>query len=283
MGKDLFPRTTVGGVSLPRMLIGTNWMLGWSHTSSAADALINRTAHNTKAIADIVSTFLERGVDAVMGLYPGNDALVDGVKMAEDRVGRKVIRIDTPIIDVADTVEARKSAEAVFDRSQALGATFCMPHHTSVEQLVDKGRQRIHRLPDYLAMIRDRGMLPGLSAHMPEVIVYADANGYDVETYIQIYNCAGFLMQVEVEYIHRVIWNAKKPVMSIKPMAAGRVSPFVGLSFSWATLRPCDMVTVGCLTPEEAAEDVEISRAALERRRPDLEGRSSPKKTEIMK
>ena len=283
MGKDLFPRTTVGGVSLPRMLVGTNWMLGFSHTSSAADALIHRTARNAKAIAAIVTTFLERGVDAVMGLYPGNDALSDGVKMAEDRVGRKVVRIDTPIIDVADTAEARRSAEAVFDRSRALGAVFCMPHHTSVEQLVDKGRQRIHRLPDYLAMIRDRGMIPGLSAHMPEVIVYADANGYDVETYIQIYNCAGFLMQVEVEYIHRVIWNAKKPVMSIKPMAAGRVSPFVGLSFSWATLRPCDMVTVGCLTPEEAAEDVEISLAALERRRPDLEGRSSPKKTEIMK
>jgi len=283
MAKDLFPRTTVGGVSLSRMLIGTNWMLGWRHTSSAADALIHRTARNAKAIADIVATFLERGVDAVMGLYPGNDALIDGVKMAEDRVGRKVIRIDTPIIDVADTPEARRSAGAMFDQSRALGAAFCMPHHTSVEQLVDKGRQRIHRLPDYLAMIRDRGMLPGLSAHMPEVIVYADANGYDVETYIQIYNCAGFLMQVEVEYIHRVIWNAKKPVMSIKPMAAGRVSPFVGLSFSWATLRPCDMVTVGCLTPEEAAEDVEISLAAIERRRPDLEGRSSPKKTEIMK
>jgi hypothetical protein len=283
MGKDLFPRTTVGGISLPRMLVGTNWMLGWSHTSSAADALIHRTVSGAKAIADIVATFLERGVDAVMGLYPGNDAFCDGVKMAEDRVGRKVVRIDTPIIDVADTAEARRSAEAVFDRSRALGAVFCMPHHSSVEQLVDKGRQRMHRLPDYLAMIRDRGMLPGLSAHMPEVIVYADANGYDVETYIQIYNCAGFLMQVEVEYIHRVIWNAKKPVMSIKPMAAGRVSPFVGLSFSWATLRPCDMVTVGCLTPEEAAEDVEISLAALERRRPDLEGRSSPKKTEIMK
>lgn len=283
MAKDLFPRTTVGGISLPRMLIGTNWMLGYSHTSSAADALIHRTTRNAKAIADIIATFLDRGVDAVMGLYPANDALVDGVKMVEDRTGRKVVRIDTPIVDVADTPEARRSAEAMFDRSRALGATFCMPHHTSVEQLVDKGRQRIHRLPDYLAMIRDRGMIPGLSAHMPEVIVYADANGYDVETYIQIYNCAGFLMQVEVEYIHRVIWNAKKPVMSIKPMAAGRVSPFVGLSFSWATLRPCDMVTVGCLTPEEAAEDVEISLAALERRRPELEGRSSPKKTEIMK
>ena len=164
MTRDPFPRTTVAGVSLSRMLIGTNWMLGFSHTSSAADALIHRTARNAKAIADIVATFLERGVDAVMGLYPGNDALIDGVKMAEDRVGRKAVRIDTPIIDVADTPEARRSAEAMFDQSRALGAVFCMPHHTSVEQLVDKGRQRIHRLPDYLAMIRDRGMLPGLSA-----------------------------------------------------------------------------------------------------------------------
>ena len=33
-----FPRTTVGGVSLSRMLIGTNWMLGYSHTSASAAA-----------------------------------------------------------------------------------------------------------------------------------------------------------------------------------------------------------------------------------------------------
>ena len=37
-------------------------------------------------------------------------------------------------------------------------------------------------------MIRENGMVPGLSAHMPEMIVFSDLNGYDVETYIQIYN-----------------------------------------------------------------------------------------------
>ena len=132
-------------------------------------------------------------------------------------------------------------------------------------------------------MIRDHDMIPGLSCHMPELIVYSDLNGYDVETYIQIYNCMGFLMQVEIEYIHKVIWNAKKPVMTIKPMAAGRVSPFVGLTFSWHTIRPCDMITVGCLTPEEASEDIEISMAALKGRPPELEGRNSPNKTDIMK
>jgi hypothetical protein len=126
-------------------------------------------------------------------------------------------------------------------------------------------------------------MIPGHSAHMPELIIYSDLQGYDVETYIQIYNCMGFLMQIEVEYVNNVIWTAKKPVMTIKPMAAGRTTPFVGLTFSFATIRPCDMVTVGCFTPREVHEDVEIALAAIERRKPDLEGRNSPSKTPIMK
>ena len=67
--------------------------------------------------------------------------------------------------------------------------------------------------------------------------------------------------------------------MTIKAMAAGRVSPFVGLSFSYATLRDCDMVTLGAFTQQEVHEDVEIALAAIERRRPMLEGRSSPNKT----
>lgn len=76
-------------------------------------------------------------------------------------------------------------------------------------------------------------------------------------------------MQVEIEYIHKVIWNAAKPVIAIKPMAAGWVSPFVGITFSYSTIPDKDIVAVGCLTPREAAEDVEIGRAAIERQPPE--------------
>ena len=34
-----FPRTTVAGVSVSRMIIGTNWILGWSHRSPAASII----------------------------------------------------------------------------------------------------------------------------------------------------------------------------------------------------------------------------------------------------
>ena len=282
MQEKQFPRTTVAGISLPRMLIGTNWILGWGHTTPSADGMIVARNRNKEAVADIICAFLAYGIDAIMAPASGYPVIADGCKLAEDRTGKKVIIIDTPIINVDDNEAARREAEAVFKKSREVGSTFCLPHHSSVEQLVNKNIEAIPRLPDYLKMIRDQGLIPGLSAHMPELVVYSDAQDYDVETYIQIYNCMGYMMQVEIEYIHSVIWKAKKPVMTIKAMAAGRVTPFVGLSYAFSTLRECDMVTVGCFTPEEAHEDVEIGFAALERRAPNLAGRNSPNKTAAM-
>ena len=279
MNNSTFPRTEVAGVSLPRMLIGTNWILGWSHRSPAADGMINDRNRNKEAIADILEVFLSYNIDAVMAPVAQNPVFADGAKLAEDRTGKRVIFIDTPIINVDDTAAARREAEATIKSCSDIGATFCLPHHSSVEELVNKNKRTIDRLPDYLGMIREQGMIPGVSAHMPELIVYSDEQDYDVQTYIQLYNCVGYMMQVEIEHVHNVIWNAKKPVMTIKSMAAGRVTPFVGLTFSFATIRPCDMVTVGCFTPEEAHEDIEIGFAALERRPPKLKGRSSPNKT----
>lgn len=277
-----FPRTTVAGVDMPRMIAGSNWILGFSHTSSSADRLIVEKNKNRKAIVDMLAAYNEYGIDAMMGPCGDNPVLADAVHEAEDRFGHKITIVDTPIVNVDDTAEARREAEARFRQSRDLGATFCLIHHSSAEQLVNKNKQQIVRLPDYLQMIRDNGMIPGLSAHMPELIVYSDLNEYDVQTYIQIYNCMGFLMQVEIEYVHKIIWNAQKPVMTIKSMAAGRCSPFVGLTFSYSTIRPCDMVTLGAFTPAEVHEDVEIALAAIERRPPDTEGRNSPAKTEIM-
>jgi len=63
--------------------------------------------------------------------------------------------------------------------------------------------------------------------------------------------------------------------MTIKPMAAGRLTPYTGFNFVWNTIREQDMVTVGVMSSQEAAESVEISFAAIERRFPDVEGRTS--------
>ncbi|MBO4932047.1 MAG: hypothetical protein J6N32_13240 [Clostridia bacterium] len=277
-----FPRTMVGGVSLPRILIGTNWLLGWSHTGAAADKGIQERFQKPEDFYPVFRAYLDHGINAVMGPISSIPLALDAVRYAEQKYGQKMIIIDTPSLDVDDNAEARARANATVKHSAEVGCTFCLIHHTSQEQLVNKNKEEITRLPDYLAMIRDAGLIPGLSAHMPEAVLYSDKNEYDVETYIQIFNCMGFLMQVEVEAVAKIIRNAKKPVMTIKPFAAGRTTPFVGLTFNWNAIRPCDMITVGASTELEAREDIEYSFAALEHRAPNVEGRGSPVNQEVL-
>jgi hypothetical protein len=278
-----FPRTTVAGVSLPRLLIGSNWIFGWSHRGQAADIFIKEQHSTVDATLSVLNAFLQYGIDAWMGPFSSHPEATDKIKGIQDKIGRKLILIDTPIINMDDNQAARKEAEVIFKTSAEIGSTFCLIHHASCEQLVNKNKKTIDRLPDYTKMIRDAGLIPGLSAHMPEIIQYSDLNEYDVETYIQIFNCLGFLMQIEIESVIKIIHEAKKPVMTIKPMASGRTTPYVGLTFNWNVLRPQDMVTVGCIEAHEVHEDVEISLAALEHRLPKLEARSSPAKQSIIR
>lgn len=260
-----FPQTEVGGIRLSRMIVGTNWFLGYSHTSLAKDRFI-RSYQKRKNVAEVLTVFLQAGVNAVMGMPV--PLLADAIDMAEQKVGRRFRRIFTPHFDLTGDAKSPNAPERVVDLCARRGATFCFPHQCTTDALVDRREKRIRDLDPFTRLIRERGMVPGLSTHMPETVVYADAQGADVETYIQIYNAAGFLMQVEVDWVLRIIRGAKKPVMTIKPLAAGRLMPLVGLAFAWSTLRPCDMVTVGTTTPDEAREVIDLSLDLLSRRTP---------------
>jgi len=266
-----FPRTNVGGLSLSRMVVGTNWFLGFSHQTAARDRFIQQYHSTPKSIADVLEVFLAAGVDAVMGLF-SRPLLAQACLEAEQRTGRRIIRVDTPgLAFAADGTLNLDETARILDQSAAVGADVCMPHQGTTDRLLDRTIRRIRQMDIVCRMIRERGMIPGLSTHMPETPIYADESGLDVATYIQIYNAIGFLMQIEVDWVHRMIHKCAKPVMTIKPMAAGRLPPLQGLAFVWATLREIDMVTVGCLTTDEAKEVIEISLCLLAGRAPEVE------------
>ncbi len=265
-----FPRTKIEALSVSRLVIGTNSFMGWSHLSKARDQEILETM-TPHRIADVIEVFLRAGVDALLGLRP-DARLADGIKEAEDRTGRGVIKMAMPGLDIEPGHEAENAR--ILDEIAAMGSAVCLPHQNSVDALVDRHHRRITGMVEYAAMIRQRGMIPGLSSHVPYTPVFADESGLDVAVYTQLYNAAGFLMQVEAEWVHRMIWNAKHPVIAIKPLAAGRLTPFVGLSFAWSTIRATDMVAVGCRTPGEATEVIETSLAILDRRCVDLDHES---------
>lgn len=266
MPANEFPRTEVGGVRLSRLVAGSNWWLGFSHQTKPRNEWVTGQ-QSSRSIADILDVFLRAGVNAVMS--PLHPLMKDAITEAEQRVGAKLFWICTPGFDLTPDGPDWSSAAKVFDEAAAQGATFCWPHTSTTDRLYDGLARTVRFMDRACAMIRQRNMIPGLSTHLLEVVTAADRTDLDVASYTVIYNPAGFLMPIEIDWTQKVIRSAKKPVTTIKPMAAGRLMPYVGLPFAWATLRPCDLVTVGTITPDEARELIEISLACLEGRAPD--------------
>lgn len=255
------------------MIIGTNWFLGYSHNTAAKDDYIKCNVRRRKEMADIIEVFFRAGINTIMG-HIHAEPLHEAIQEAQDRTGVKGIIVSIPSFDPKANTPEVGFDEGELDRicaSEAkLGTTFCMPHQCTTDALLDRCTRKIRRMDQICAAIRRHGMIPGLSTHMPESITYADESGLDVEAYIQIYNSMGFLMQIEVDWVHRVIHSAKKPVMTIKPFAAGQIRPLQGLTFVWNSLRPQDMVTVGTMSPREANEVIEMSLAILDSRNANL-------------
>lgn len=281
----MFPRTSIGGLSIPRMVIGCNWFLGYSHNTLAKDHYIRDHIANRKSIADIVEVFLKYGIDAILAMAD-IPALVEGFKEAEDRTGKRLIRISTPALPVGPETPAKGldlgEVERILDKHKAVGADVLMPHQCTTDALLDRCTREIRHMAPVCKMIRERGMIPGLSTHMPESIIYSDETGLDVETYISIYNAMGFLMQIEVDWVHQIIQKAKKPVLTIKPMAAGQIRPLQGLTFVWNSIRDQDLVSVGTMSPGEAQELIDMSFSILERRNAGLGLQETRSKSSVL-
>lgn len=261
-----FPRTTVGDVSVSRMIIGTNWFLGYTHCTGAKSRSTERLVTNPKSLAEIIEVFFRAGVDTIMCPHT-KTCIPEAIKEAEQRTGVKAVIVSTPgfpttkrtALDGFDEGEVAR----ILDEEVEKGVSICMPHTGTTDLMVDKCAREVRQMDVICRMIRERGMTPGLSTHVPETIVYADETGLDVETYIQPFNLTGYLMQLEVDWVARIIHQAKKPVMTIKTMAAGQIRPYQAMTFVWNAIREQDMVTVGTMAPEEAEEIIELSLDVL--------------------
>jgi len=130
------------------MLIGSNWIFGWSHTGHAADEYIKERHSTTEATLSVINAFLKYGVDAFMGPFSSHPPATDRVKALQDKTGKKLILIDTPVLNMDNNETARKETEAIIKTSAQIGSTFCLIHHASCEQLINKNKQTMDRLPN---------------------------------------------------------------------------------------------------------------------------------------
>ncbi|MBD3175331.1 MAG: hypothetical protein GF320_09125 [Armatimonadia bacterium] len=252
-----FPMTQIGGYDISRLIIGTNTFHGYSHFSMARDQWL-RSYFTPERIYEVLEFAAKQGLNATVALQnPGYAELLAEV---ERSTGQHIHYIATPGGATLD--ELKQGIKQAAD----LGCEFCWPHTSWTDPRVLPFEGRIHEGPEAVEYIRECGMVAGWSTHRPETVTVSDKAGYDIGGYIQILNPIGFLCQVETDWSARVIREAKHPVVSIKPLGAGRVLPPTGLGFVYENIKPVDTVCIGMLSVEEAREDIEIARACIDRR-----------------
>ena len=89
---EQMPRTQVEGISLSRMIIGTNWLAGWSHTSPSADNMIKKAHAHPESVVPILETFQEAGVDTIMAPFSQVPVICRAVEEASEKTGKKLDR-----------------------------------------------------------------------------------------------------------------------------------------------------------------------------------------------
>ncbi|UCH36489.1 MAG: hypothetical protein JSV65_09085 [Armatimonadota bacterium] len=255
-----FATTTIGGIEVSRLTLGSNPFFGFSHKSPAQDTWLKRYFTDER-IYEVLQVAAELGVNLFVS--GTQQRFADLRRRLEDETGHHIYWACTP------AGSDLKDLKADTDRTARLGAEICLPHTSWIEAHLHLGEREVAGLAEVLDYIRQAGMVPGVSTHRPEVLPIAVERGYDVETFILPFNVLGFLCPVEVEWQAHLINQCPKPLIIIKPLAAGRLTPAPGLTFVYDRVKPIDTVAIGVLSPEELREDAALAADLMAGRRAD--------------
>ena len=248
------PTIEIEGAKVPKLLIGINSLLGWSHTSSGRDKWIIKY-FTARRIAKVFEKCIELGVDGVLG--PVWPRLLQAIKMAEEGTGRRMTFVSTTIGETKDTEKELKMLKGVY-------APICCIHGGwSDSWPVQRGK--LVGLEKYLGMIREAGLIPGMACHNGERLRMVDKGGYDVAVFVTPVNKCGFYMNPTQRSILNAISRTKKPVIAIKPLGSGRFDEGkVREWLEWSLGQSgVSALCLGFMSEEEAEEDIAYMKQIL--------------------
>jgi hypothetical protein len=278
---DAFPSLTIEDVTIPRVICGTNSLLGWSHVSAGRDAWI-RAFYTPERIAEVLARCLDLGVTAVMGpLFP---RLVEALEATERLTGVRPAWVATTNAtqgprgleaewQAARAAGRREEAaamtrESIADQAAeivAAGGAICLIHGGTMDTWPE-AEGRLAGLDAALASIRAAGLVPGTMTHNATRLSRVVGQGYDLAAIGTPVNQAGWMMNPDRETALAAIAGAGRPVIAIKTLACGRLDEG-HLWLEWAVAAPgVAAIALGVGSAEEAVESIPILRKAYEGR-----------------
>ena len=272
-----FPSLMIEGITIPRVICGTNALLGYSHVSPGRDAWI-REHFTADRIAQVFAKCMELGVTAVMG--PLVPRLIEALDEAEKLTGERMTWVSTTnagLVPKGREEEAQKAraagkldeAKAIAREStveqlaalKAAGAPICFFHGAWIDRwpVVDG---RLAEFGRFTQMIRDAGLIPAAVSHDSQRLSEVAHGGYDLALLGTPVNMSGWNMRPTRDEAMEVIDKADKPMLAIKTLACGRFEEHhIGDWLHWAADVPgVDMIALGLMVEQEAEESIPLLR-----------------------
>ncbi|MCX7598609.1 MAG: hypothetical protein N2512_07035 [Armatimonadetes bacterium] len=249
----MLPAVSLGPYEVSRLIVGGNPFSGFSHQSREMDEAFM----DYYTVANIKAALFEcerQGINTVL--------------LRADRHIQRVLREyraeGGTLQWIAQTASELK--DQVSHIRQVAPLAIAMYHHGSLTDTCwHEGR--MSEVRELLAVMRDCGVVVGLGTHLPEVIEYAEEQGWDVDFYMASFYAltrqhpqqlvvAGGSVPDEIyddadrERMVAVIRATPKPCLAFKILAAGRKATSVGnlqatFEYAFANIKPTDAVVVG--------------------------------------
>lgn len=245
-----FPTLTIEGITLPRVICGTNALLGWSHVSSGRDAWIRRH-YTPDRVARVFAACMELGATAVMGpLYP---PLMRALEETEKLTGQRPLWLSTTHAPLGpDSVpdQVRQIREA--------GAPICSIHGAWIDRWMMEDEWEA--LDHCIAEIREAHLVPAAVCHHGDLLAKLAESSVDLPLLGTPVNKTGWSMRPDQETALNVVRGVDQPLLAIKPLACGRFDE--GLMDEWlrwvVNQEGVDAVAIGPMSEEEAQESIPI-------------------------
>ncbi|HOW71518.1 MAG TPA: hypothetical protein PKY77_13020 [Phycisphaerae bacterium] len=273
VGPGGLPTIRIGKHRLTRLIVGSNPVEGYSHSSSKLDLHMGEYFTLEKTV-EFISSCEQLGINTWQSGHGPSQKVLDALKILRER-GSKIqwccLATETRPGDSQKSVKELLSYKPIA----------IIHHGGATDSLFREGKaEQVH---DYVKKVHDAGVTAGVSAHNPANIAYMEEHGWENEFFMTcLYQVSrpgeeirrklgtGILdepfLESDRDEMTAVIRKVKRPCLAFKILAAGRLcrqpaDVESAFKYAFANIKKTDGVIVGMYPrfADEARFDVEMT------------------------
>lgn len=251
--KLTLPSIPFGSGRISRLIVGANTINGGSHLSRFLNEQM-KTYFTAERIQEHLSQCEAEGVSA----WQSSDFDLDRFKTHRANGGTMQF-----LSLGSDGPEAPDAIQKLAD-----GGTLGVAHHGErTDRLFKSGK--LETIEPFLEQVKSRGMMAGISTHMPDVVDWVEARGWDVDFYMtcvyerhrtreELKSLLGYVpvplnevyLEEDPPRMFAAMRRTQRPCLAFKILAAGRLcerqeTVLEAFRSTFAQIKPTDAVIVG--------------------------------------